>query len=302
MALKKTKVPEQPQIVNHDSNTYKDEEMEFRFAVSPEEAKQFDTQKLINHFLVKNLMVGDEVKLIYTHYDRMIVGGIVPVSKVLSLPNHPELRSEYFLERRELGIINVGGEGIVSADGKRYRLDKLSCLYLGRGTKNITFSSASKENPSIFYILSTPAHTVCPNMLYAKEQATPLYLGSAENANKRIIYKYIHLDGIKSCQLVMGLTVITSGSVWNSVPPHTHTRRTEIYYYFDLPEDQRLFHFMGNPLETRHIVIKNNEAVISPGWSVHYGCGTTNYGFIWGMAGENLVYSDQDVVPVTALK
>ncbi|MBK6936698.1 MAG: 5-dehydro-4-deoxy-D-glucuronate isomerase [Chitinophagaceae bacterium] len=276
--------------------------MEIRFAVGPEETKQFDTQKLIDNFLVKNLMVSDQLKLVYTHYDRVIVGGAVPVNKTLILPNHPELRADYFLERREMGIINVGGKGIVTADGKKFELEKLSCLYLGKGTKKVTFASVSKKSPAIFYILSSPAHAVYPATVLTKEQASPVELGAPETANKRTIYKYIHLDGIKSCQLVMGLTTLASGSVWNSIPPHTHTRRMEMYFYFDLPAEQRLFHFMGNPVETRHMVMSNNEAVISPPWSTHYGCGTTNYGFIWGMAGENLVYTDMDPAPVSTLK
>ncbi|MBS1653676.1 MAG: 5-dehydro-4-deoxy-D-glucuronate isomerase [Bacteroidetes bacterium] len=276
--------------------------MEIRFAVGPEETKQFDTQKLLENFVVQDLMVNDQLKLIYTHYDRVIIGGAAPVSKTLTLPNHPELRADYFLERREMGIINVGGKGTVTADGKKFSLDKLSCLYLGKGTKNVSFSSATKKTPALFYILSSPAHAVHPATVFTKEQASPVELGSVETANKRTVYKYIHLEGIKSCQLVMGLTTLAPGCVWNSVPPHTHTRRMEAYFYFDLPEDQRLFHFLGNPMETRHVIMKNNEAVISPPWSTHFGCGTTNYGFIWGMAGENLVYSDMDPAPVPTLK
>ena len=289
-------------LKDYKSNTFVDQGMEIRFAVGPEETKQFDTQKLADNFLVSNLMVPGQIKLVYTHYDRMIIGGAVPVSKVLTLPNHPELRADYFLERRELGIINVGGKGTVTADGKKFNLEKQSCLYVSKGTKKVTFASSSAKTPAIFYILSAPAHTQYPTTKYTKEQASPLQLGATETSNKRTVYKYIHLEGIKSCQLVMGLTVLETGSVWNSVPPHTHTRRTEVYYYFDLPEDQRMFHFMGNPMETRHIIMKNNEAVISPSWSMHFGCGTSNYGFIWGMAGENLAYADMDPAPVPTLK
>lgn len=289
-------------LKDYHSNTFTDDGMEIRFAVGPEETKQFDTQKLIDNFLVKNLMVNDQLKLVYTHYDRMIIGGAVPAGKALTLPNHPELRADYFLERREMGIINVGGKGTVTADGKKFELEKMSCLYLGKGTKKVSFASASKKTPAQFYLLSAPAHAVHPNAMFTKEQASPVELGAAETANKRTVYKYIHLDGLKSCQLVMGLTVLAPGSVWNSIPPHTHTRRMEAYLYFDLPEGQRLFHFMGNPAETRHLVMANNEAVISPPWSTHYGCGTTNYGFIWGMAGENLVYTDMDPAPVNELR
>lgn len=301
MANKKTKVPA-IQLKDYHSNTFSDNGMEIRFAVGPEETKQFDTKKLADNFLVQNLMVSGQLKLVYTHYDRMMIGGVVPVKKTLVLSNHPELRAEYFLERREMGIINVGGKGIITADGKKYQLDKLSCLYLGKGTKKVSFVSIAAKSPAMFYILSAPAHAVYPNTMYSKEQASPVDLGAAETANKRTVYKYIHLDGIKSCQLVMGLTVMAPGSVWNSVPPHTHTRRMEVYFYFDLPAEQRIMHFMGNPVETRHMVMANNEAVISPPWSTHFGCGTTNYGFIWGMAGENLVYTDMDPAPVRTLR
>lgn len=296
------KVSSTPALKDYKTNTFTDGDMEIRFAVGPEETKGMDTQKLIDNFLVKELMVADTLKLVYTHYDRLIVGGAVPASKAITLGNHPELRADYFLERRELGIINVGGKGVVTADGQKYELEKLSCLYLGKGTKKVTFASASKKAPAIFYLLSAPAHATYPNTLFTKEQASPVDLGAAETSNKRTVYKYIHLDGIKSCQLVMGLTILAEGSVWNSVPPHTHTRRMEAYFYFDLPAGQRLFHFMGNPVESRHLVMANNEAVISPPWSTHFGCGTTNYGFIWGMAGENLVYSDMDPAPVDTLK
>lgn len=290
------------QLKDYKSNTFVDKGMEIRFAVGPEETKQFDTQKLIDNFLVKDLMINDQLKLVYTHYDRVIIGGAVPVNKTLTLPNHPELRAEYFLERREMGIINVGGKGTVTADGKKFDLEKMSCLYLGKGTKKVSFASSSKKIPAVFYLLSSHAHAIYPATVFTKEQASPVELGAAGTANKRTVYKYIHLDGIKSCQLVMGLTTLATGSVWNSIPPHTHTRRMEAYFYFDLPAEHRLFHFMGNPAETRHIVMANNEAVISPPWSTHYGCGTSNYGFIWGMAGENLVYTDMDAVPVAELK
>ena len=276
--------------------------METRFAISPTEAKQFDTTQLRDNFLAQQLMVDDTVQLLYTHYDRVIIGGAKPVGKTITLPNHPELRADYFLERRELGIINVGGAGIVMADGKEFAVDKLSCVYLGKGTKDVKFKSANKKAPAVFYLLSAPAHHTYPNKMMAKEKAAPVELGAATTSNKRTVYKYIHLDGIKSCQLVMGLTVLESGSVWNSIPPHTHTRRMEVYFYFDLAAEHRVFHFMGEPQQTRHLVMANHEAVISPPWSTHYGAGTSNYGFIWGMAGENLVYTDMDPAPVNELK
>ena len=276
--------------------------MEIRFQNSPQETKQMDTEQLRKNFLVQNLMQDDTVKLVYSHYDRVIIGGAKPVNKTVVLPNHPELRAGYFLERRELGIINVGAAGIVIADGKEFAVNKLDCVYLGKETKEVKFKSTNKKEPALFYLLSAPAHHKYPNKLMTKEKASPVNLGEVATANKRTIYKYIHLDGIKSCQLVMGLTVLENGSVWNSVPPHTHTRRMEVYFYFDVPAEHRVFHFMGQPQETRHIVTANNEAVISAPWSMHYGCGTSNYGFIWGMAGENQVFSDMDAAPIATLK
>lgn len=276
--------------------------MQIRFTESPEETASFDTQQLREHFLVEGLMKNDEVNLVYSHYDRMIIGGAKPVSKKCVLPNPEELRADYFLERRETGIINVGGKGKVTADGKSYDLNKQDALYLGKGTRSVVFTSDSKKDPAVFYMLSAPAHHTYPSRICKKEKAAPVQLGSTETANQRTVYKYIHADGIKSCQLVMGLTVLAEGSVWNSVPPHTHTRRMEVYFYFDVKPAQRVFHFMGKPQETRHIAMGNEDAVISPPWSTHFGCGTSNYGFIWGMAGENLDYTDMDAAPVTGLR
>jgi len=276
--------------------------MEIRFQNSPKETKQMDTEQLRENFLVQNLMQDDTIQLVYSHYDRIIVGGVKPIGKTIALPNHDELKAAYFLERRELGIINVGGAGVVVADGKEYAVNKLDCVYLGKGTKEVKFKSKSKKEPALFYLLSAPAHHKYPNKLMTKEKASPVNMGDTSTSNKRTIYKYIHLDGIKSCQLVMGLTVLESGSVWNSVPPHTHTRRMEAYFYFDVQPEHRVFHFMGQPQETRHIVMTNHEAVLSAPWSMHFGCGTSNYGFIWGMAGENQVFSDMDPAPVATLK
>jgi 4-deoxy-L-threo-5-hexosulose-uronate ketol-isomerase len=276
--------------------------MEIRFTNSPNETKQMNTEQLRENFLVQQLMQADEIKLVYSHYDRVIIGGANPVNKIVQLPNHPELKAEYFLERRELGIINIGGAGIVIADNKEFAINKLDCVYLGKGTKQIKFKSVSKKEPAMFYLLSAPAHHTYPNKMMKKEKAMPVQLGAAETSNKRTVYKYIHLEGLRSCQLVMGLTMLEPGSVWNSVPPHTHTRRMEVYFYFDLPDGQRIMHFMGETQQTRHMVMANNEAVISPPWSTHLGCGTSNYGFIWGMAGENLVYTDMDPAPVATLK
>ncbi len=261
-----------------------------------------NTEDLRANFLVPELMKTDKLTLAYSHYDRVIIGGVKPVEEKVILHNEEELKSDYFLQRRELGIINVGGAGIIEADGKSYELNKLDALYLGKGTQYVSFSSASKDNPALFYLMSASAHHAYPAAKMTKEQASPVRLGEIVTANKRTIYKYIHQDGIPSCQLVMGLTLLDEGSVWNSVPPHTHTRRTEVYFYFDLPAANRLLHFMGEPVETRHIVVANHEAVISPPWSVHFGCGTSNYGFIWGMAGENQEFSDMDQVAVSELK
>ncbi|MEP6748583.1 MAG: 5-dehydro-4-deoxy-D-glucuronate isomerase [Bacteroidota bacterium] len=276
--------------------------MEIRFQNSPAETSQMNTHQLRTNFLVEGLMQPGNIKLVYSHYDRMIVGGVVPASKSVNLPNEGELKASYFLERRELGIINVGGKGTVAADGTNYEIDKLECVYLGKGTKDVNFSSSDEKNPACFYLLSTPAHHTYPNARMTKQDVAPLLLGEIKTSNKRSLYKYIHNDGIQSCQLVMGLTVLEEGNVWNSVPPHTHTRRMEAYFYFDVADEQRVMHFMGEPQQTRHIVIANREAVISPPWSMHFGCGTANYGFIWGMAGENKEFTDMDAVAIKEIK
>lgn len=276
--------------------------MEIRFGNSPKEVSRMNTEELRDAFLLKDSMVSDEINYQYSHYDRAIIGGIKPVTKVIELINHPELKADYFLERREIGIINVGGSGKITADGIDYDLNKLDCLYLGKGTKGVSFESKDYANPALFFMMSTPAHHVYPNTLVTKEGASPVVLGDASTCNKRTIYKYIHLDGIKSCQLVMGLTALETGSVWNSIPPHTHTRRMETYFYFDLPSEQRVFHYMGEPTETRHLAIKNLEGVISPPWSVHFGCGTSNYSFIWAMAGENQLFNDMDALKISYLR
>ena len=260
------------------------------------------TQELRSNFLCEDLMIDNAVQLVYSHYDRMIVGGAKPVDEIVELPNHPELKADYFLERRELGIINVGGAGQVTADGENFAVNKLDCLYLGKGMKKISFRSLGERTPAIFYFLSAPAHQSHPNRLMKKEEASPVTIGETKTANHRTIYKYIHADGIKSAQLVMGLTVLAEGSVWNTMPPHTHTRRMEAYFYFDVPDGQRVVHLMGEPQETRHLIVANNQAIISPPWSIHAGSGTSNYGFIWGMAGENYVYTDMDAVAIGEMR
>lgn len=261
-----------------------------------------NTKELRENFLIHELMVPGKISLTYSHYDRMIVGGAVPTDAAIELPNEGELKANFFLERREMGIINIGGKGIVTADGEAYEMENLECVYLGRGTKEVSFSSAVAGEPAHFYILSLPAHQQYPNRIMTKEEAAPVHLGDASTSNKRTIYKYIHNDGIQSCQLVMGLTTLATGSVWNSVPPHTHTRRMEAYFYFDLDAAHRVMHFMGEPQQTRHLIVANNEAILSAPWSVHFGVGTASYGFIWGMAGENKEFTDMDQVAINSLK
>jgi len=276
--------------------------MEIRFQESPKETADMQTDELRKHFLCEEIIGKDQVNTVYSHYDRMILGGTSPVQKKPVLDADPELRAGYFLERREIGIINVGGKGLLETDTGKYELDKLSCLYLGRGTKKIQVSRSSATAQAVFYFVSAPAHATYPNRLMKREEASPVSTGAAETSNQRTIYKYIHAEGIQSSQLVMGLTVLSEGSVWNSVPPHTHTRRMEAYFYFDVPEAQRVFHFMGEPQQTRHLLMSNHQAVISPPWSIHCGCGTANYAFIWGMAGENMTFTDMDPAPVAELK
>jgi 4-deoxy-L-threo-5-hexosulose-uronate ketol-isomerase len=269
--------------------------MKIRFEHSPKEVSRMNTEEIRASFLVEDVIQEGVIHLTYSHYDRVIIGGAKPMDVSLELPNEAELRADYFLERREMGIINVGGKGVVTADGKEYELEKLSCLYLGKGTQKVAFRSADSSTPAHFFFLSSPAHHTYEAQLFTKEQAIPMNLGAVETANERTVYKYIHADGIKSCQLVMGLTILKTGSVWNTMPAHTHTRRMEAYFYFDLPEAHRIVHLMGQPKETRHMFLANHQAIISPPWSIHSGCGTSNYSFIWGMAGENLNYADMDL-------
>lgn len=276
--------------------------MKIKFEHSRREVSRMNTLELREAFLAEDIVLDDSLSSIYTHYDRIILGGIRPLAEAVTLEAHAELRANYFLERREIGIINVGGKGQVEADGVLYDLEKLSCLYLGKGVKDVKFSSSDSAAPAVFFFTSAPAHHSYPARLLHKEEASPVSLGDTATSNRRTIYKYIHLDGIQSCQLVMGLTVLEEGSVWNSVPPHTHTRRTEAYFYFDLADSHRVFHFMGQPTETRHLVMANHQAVVSPPWSMHYGVGTGSYSFIWAMAGENQVFSDMDAVAIADIK
>jgi len=251
--------------------------------------------------LLTDLKKTDSLNLTYTHYDRLIAGTVIPSAAEVSLPTYENLKSSFFLERRELGIINVGGKGTVTVDGTAFSLEKYDCVYAGMGSKEVLFNSEDAANPALFYLLSSPAHATYPTRLLKGSEASPVSLGSQATSNERTIYKYIHLEGVQSCQLVMGLTVLKTGSVWNTMPSHLHDRRCEVYFYFDVAEDQRVMHFMGGAKETKNIVIANHEAVLSPAWSIHSGCGTASYSFIWGMAGENKDYADIDPLPAASL-
>lgn len=272
------------------------------FACSPREVKAMDTASLREAFLLEDLFAPAQIQFTYTHYDRMIVGSALPTDAPLQLGNYDPLKAQYFLERRELGIINIGGQGTVTADGQTFELNKLDCLYLGKGTKDVQFASADAANPAAYYLLSAPAHAAYPNTLMTAAGAAPVQLGTVATSNQRTIYKYIHEDGIASCQLVMGLTVLEPGSVWNTMPAHTHNRRMEAYLYFDLAADSRVFHLMGQPSETRHLVVADRQAIVCPPWSIHSGCGTAAYSFIWGMAGENKAFTDMDPVTFEQLR
>lgn len=276
--------------------------MEVRFASSPVEVAGMGSVELRDNFLIEELLVEGKVVLVYSHYDRVIVGGVKPVEGALTLPTDEALKAGFFLQRRELGVINVGGKGRVVADSQSYELDKLDCLYIGKGVKEVVFESEDSSLPALFYLLSAPAHAVHPTRKLSKEEALPSTIGDQSTSNQRTIYKYIHSEGLQSCQLVMGLTVLSRGSVWNTMPAHTHTRRMEAYFYFDVEEEQRVFHFMGEPKETRHLIVANHQAVLSPPWSIHSGCGTAAYGFIWGMAGENYTYTDMDPAPLKEMR
>ena len=275
---------------------------ESRFAVSPTEAKQMDTDALRNNFLIESIFEPYKVKLTLTHYDRYIAGGAMPVDGPLSLPNPEPLKAVYFLERRELGIINVGAKGTVIADGNSYELDFKEALYIGKGTREVTFYSSDPRQPAKFYLNSAPAHHTYPTKKVSKAEAEIVELGAAETANHRVINKLLVNSVLPTCQLQMGMTELKSGSVWNTMPAHTHDRRMEVYFYFEVPKGQSVCHFMGQPQETRHIWMQNDQAVISPNWSIHSGAGTSNYTFIWGMAGENLDYGDMDHCAITELK
>lgn len=273
---------------------------EFRYAHHPEDVKRYTTQELREHFLIPSIFVKDEINLTYTMYDRYIAGGAFPVSKALKLEPIDDLKTEHFLDRRELGVINVGGKGKITVDGEVYELGNKEALYVGKGVKEVIFE-ATEEQP-YFYINSAPAHHGYPTKKVTKKEAEIVELGDTKYSNKRVINKLLVNSVVDTCQLQMGMTELVAGNVWNTMPAHTHTRRMEVYFYFDLEEGQTISHFMGQPDETRHIFMKNHQAVISPEWSIHSGAGTSNYTFIWGMAGENMDYGDMDGVSPEDLK
>ena len=275
---------------------------ETRYASSPQAVKKYDTQQLRNEFLIEDLFQNEKIKWVYTHYDRYMAGGAMPTNKALTLESIDPLRADYFLERRELGIINVGGNGTVSVDGEDFQLGFKDALYLGRGCKDVVFKSEDASKPAKFYMNSAPAHKTFPNKKTSLAEANKLELGSLETANHRTVSQMIIGSIVETCQLQMGMTELKTGSVWNTMPAHVHDRRMEIYFYLDLPQDQAVSHFMGQPQETRHIWMHNHQAVISPPWSIHCGSGTSNYTFIWGMAGENLDYADMDVAKISDLR
>lgn len=275
---------------------------EVRYASHPEDAKAYDTTRLRKEFLIQNMMVADEINMVYTMYDRLIVGGAVPVKEKLELSAIDPLRAPFFLWRRELGIINVGGAGIVEVDGKTFELDYKEALYLGKGDRNVFFSSKDSSKPAHFYFNSAPAHAAYPDRKVTKADAVVVEMGTMEESNHRVINKLIVNQVLPTCQLQMGMTELKPGSVWNTMPPHTHNRRMEAYFYFEVPEQQAVCHFMGEIDETRHVWMKNEEAVISPVWSIHSASATSNYTFIWGMAGENIDYGDMDGCGATDLK
>ena len=276
--------------------------IELRYASHPCDFKSYDTEKLRKEFLIENVFLTDEISLVYSMYDRYIVGGAMPVKKNLKLEAPDELKSGQFLERREMGIINVGGDAVVDTGGKVFKIGYKEALYLGKGTKDVVFKSADAKKPAKLYINSAPAHHAYPSKKITLKDAEVVVLGTPESSNHRTVNKLLVNSVIETCQLQMGMTELKTGSVWNTMPVHTHNRRMEAYFYFEVPEKQGICHFMGDPDETRHIWMKNDQAVLSPSWSIHSAAGTSNYTFIWGMAGENLDYGDMDVRHPDTLK
>jgi 4-deoxy-L-threo-5-hexosulose-uronate ketol-isomerase len=277
-------------------------QLEIRYTEHPEDVKHYDTQSLRKHFLFDRVFVKDEISLCYTHVDRVVFGGVYPVDKHLRLEGGKDFGTAVFLERRELGVICIAGQGNISVDGTEYQMKKGGGLYIGKGAREVIFSSVDISAPAKFYIASAPAHTTYPTVPIPIEKANPRKLGDSSTANVRTIYQYVHPTVLKSCQLSMGMTILEEGSVWNTMPVHTHERRMEVYFYFDLKPGQVVFHLHGKPEETRHIVLNNEQSVISPSWSIHAGTGTAAYTFIWAMAGENQEFDDMDAVATVDLQ
>jgi 4-deoxy-L-threo-5-hexosulose-uronate ketol-isomerase len=275
--------------------------MDIRYPPDPKHFERMNTAEIRQSFLVKDLFVPGELKLVYSHVDRMVIGSAVPTSAPLLLEAGPELAADYFAQRREIGVINIGAQGAVNVDGQAYTVSNRDVLYIGLGSREIEFSSADASNPARFYLISLPAHKGYPTQLAKQDAAEPVRLGSQVESNQRVIYKCIHPQGIRSCQLVMGFTELAEGSVWNTMAAHTHERRSEVYMYFDLPGDTVVFHLMGRGHETRHLVVRDGQAVISPSWSIHAGAGTRNYSFVWAMGGENQEFGDMDAVGMDQL-
>ena len=280
--------------------------MDIRYSCNQRDFKRYTTEETRREFLIENLFVPDEVTAVYSHVDRMVTLGVMPVHEKVPLDKGIDIwknfGTHFFLERRELGLFNVGGQGRVTVDGTAYDLGYKDCLYITMGAKDVCFESASPDAPAMFYIVSAPAHTAYETKLIKIADAAKKPLGSLETSNKRVINQFIHPDVLKTCQLSMGMTVLEPGSVWNTMPAHTHERRMEVYFYFEVPKDNVVFHMMGEGQETRHIVMQNEQAVISPSWSIHAGAGTSNYTFIWAMGGENQAFDDMDVIPTTQLR
>lgn len=282
--------------------------MEQRYATSPEHVPGMDTDELRRRYLVKDLFTPDEIGAVYTHHDRVVLVGVSPVSAPLVLGTYPEIRSEYFFEHREAGIVNVGGAGTVTVDGTEHALAKGSCLYVGRGAREVVFASTgadgaeSADGAAAFYLVSAPAHTAYPTTLVEAGAGTVRELGDPLTSNRRTLNQYIHENGVRSCQVVMGVTTLHPGSMWNTLPAHTHDRRMEAYLYFDLPAEARVIHIMGEPTETRHLVVGDREAIISPSWSVHSGVGSASYSFVWAMAGENQSFDDMDGFAISDMR
>ena len=276
--------------------------MNNRYANHPIDSKSYDTKQLREHYLVEEVFIDDKIELTYSHVDRIIFGGIKPVKESLKLEAGKSMGVDYFLERREMGVINIGGEGIVLIDGEEFTLNNKDGLYIGKGNKDIIFKSVNQSNPAKFYINSVPAHKEYKTVKIDIEKANPVKMGDNSTLNKRTIYQYVHPNVCESCQLLMGLTILEPGSAWNTMPCHTHERRMEVYFYFDMQEDTRVIHLMGEPTETRHLIVKNEQAIISPSWSIHSGVGTSNYTFIWGMCGENQTFTDMDHIDMETLR